>query len=133
MAFTVLQALLSNPAAANAAAGTDQTCELGVVPTNFAEGGWLPVRTSLVSPALLTGATATQIVFTFQNRRAGSVIGTFASLTTATGVNLPAGTEVVATPGAVTSLLAGDVLEVVLTHAGAGTAYGAILAKVELE
>jgi hypothetical protein len=128
MAFEVLQATL-----VAAAAGTDVTVELGEVPSTFAEGTWVPARTSLVSPALLTGATATQIVFTFQNRRAGSVIGTFATLTTATGVNLPAGVEVVATPGAVTSFLAGDVLELVLTHAGAGTAYGAIVAKVELQ
>ena len=128
MAFTVLQSSL-----VAAAAGTDVTLELGVVPSGFAQGAWVPSRASLTSPALLTGATATQVVFTFQNRRAGSVIGTFATLTTATGVNLAAGTEVVATAGAVTSLLAGDVLELVLTHAGAGTAYGAILAKVELQ
>lgn len=128
MAFEVLEATL-----VAAAAGTDVTVELGVVPSTFAQGSWVPSRTSLVSPALLTGATATQVVFTFQNRRAGSVIGTFATLTTATGVNLAAGTEVVATAGAVTSFLAGDVLELVLTHAGAGTAYGAILAKVEIQ
>ena len=128
MAFTVLQSTL-----VAAGAGTDVTLELGTVPSTFAQGTWLPVRASLISPALLTGATATQIVFTFQNRRAGSVIGTFASFTSSTGNNLAAGTEVVATPGAVTSLLAGDVLELVLTHAGAGTAYGAIVAKVELQ
>lgn len=128
MSFLVLQSTL-----VAAAAGTDVTVELGVVPTNFSQGAWIPARTSLVSPALLTGATATQIVFTFQNRRAGSVIGTFGTITTATGVNLAAGTEVVAVAGAVTSFLAGDVLELVLTHAGAGTAYGAILAKVELQ
>ena len=128
MAFTVLQSTL-----VAAAAGTDVTLELGVVPSGFAQGVWVPTRTSLTSPALLTGATATQIVFTFQNRRGGSVIGTFATLTTATGVNLAAGVETLATAGAVASFLAGDVLELVLTHAGTGTAYGAVLAKVELQ
>jgi len=127
MSFVVLQSAL-----VAAAAGTDVTLELGAVPSGFSQGSYVP-RASLISPALLTGATATQIVFTFQNRRAGSVIGTFATITTATGTNLAAGVEVVATAGAVTSVLAGDVLELVLTHAGAGTAYGAILAKVELQ
>jgi len=128
MAFQVLQSTL-----VAAAAGTDVTLELGVVPSGFAQGTWNPSRVSLVSPALLTGATATAITFTFQNRRAGSVIGTIASLVTTTGVNLAAGVEVVATPGAVTSVQAGDVIELVLTHASTGTAYGAILAKVELQ
>src|SRR2546423_12443222 len=107
MSFVVLQSPL-----VAAAAGTDVTLELGAVPAGFSQGTYTP-RASLVSPALLTGATATQIVFTFQNRRAGSVIGTFATITTATGTNLAAGVEVVATVGAVTSVLAGDVLELV--------------------
>jgi hypothetical protein len=127
MSFLVLQSTL-----VAAGAGTDVTVALGAVPSGFSQGSYVP-RASLVSPALLTGATATQIVFTFRNRRAGSVIGTFATVTTATGTDLAAGVEVVGVAGAVTSVLAGDVLELVLTHAGAGTAYGAITAKVELQ
>jgi hypothetical protein len=127
MSFLVLQTTL-----VAASAGTDVTVVLGAVPSGFAQGSYVP-RASLISPALLTGATATHIVFTFRNRRAGTVIGTFATVTTDTGTDLAAGVEVVGTAGAVTSVQAGDVLELVLTHAGAGTAYGAIVAQVALQ
>jgi hypothetical protein len=128
MAFQVLQAT----SLASQAAGTDITLVLGIVPVNFAQGTWLPARVSLTSPALLTGATATAITFTFQNRRANTVIGTIASLVTSTGVNLAAGIETVLAAGAVTSVLAGDQIECALTHASTGTAYSSILARVEL-
>lgn len=116
-----------------AAAGTDVTLELGEVPVTFAQGTFIVARMSLLSPALLTGATATAITFTFQNRRAGSVIGTMGTLVTTTGVNLAAGTPLVVAAGAQTTVLAGDAIELVLTHASTGTAYGAIIAGVELQ
>ena len=127
MAF---QVLANNLVAA--AAGTDVTLELGVVPSNFSQGTWLPLRASLTSPALLTGATATAITFSFRANRAGTPQTAFATLTTATGTNLAAGVEVSVTITSGTALLAGDVIELVLTHASTGTAYGAIHARVEL-
>jgi hypothetical protein len=127
------QVLGSNLVAA--AAGTDATFEVGVVPTSYAQGTYVVARASLTSSALVTGATATQITFTLQNRRAGTVVGTIATLVTATGTDLPAGREVAmtlsSTAGA-TSVNAGDSIELVLTHSGAGTAYGAIKVQVEL-
>lgn len=128
MAFEILQATL-----VAAAAGTDVTVELGVVPSTFSQGTWTPSRVSLISPALLTGATATQIVFSFRVNRAGTPQTAFATFTSSTGNNLAAGVETLATITAGSTVLAGDVIELVLTHAGAGTAYGAIMAKVELQ
>jgi len=130
MAYQVLTATT----AASQSAGTDVTLILGIVPSGFAQGTWSPTRVSLTSPATLTGATATSVTFTFQTRRANSVVGSFAALTTATGTNLTAGIETlvpaVTTPVAI---LAGDQVECVLTHAGAGTAYSLVAARVELQ
>jgi hypothetical protein len=129
MSFQVLQNTL-----VAAAAGTDVTLVMGIVPSGYTQGVYLPSRISLTSPALLTGATATAITFTFQTRRANSVIGTVASLVTITGVNLAAGIEtVIALSGTAPAILAGDQLELVLTHASTGTAYGAVLARCELQ
>jgi len=71
----------------------------------------------------------TSVIFTLEANETLCV----ATFTSSTGNNLAAGVETLASIVAGSTVLAGDVLELVLTHAGAGTAYGAVLAKVELQ
>ena len=87
MAFELLESSL-----VAAAAGTDVTLELGVVPESFSQTNWVPTKVALVSPALLTGATATAITFSVRANRAGTPGAAFATLATITGTNLAAGT-----------------------------------------
>lgn len=129
-AFTVLE--VDFPAAA---AGAESAQELGVVPENESQQAWQLLKIALLSPVLVTGATATALTFTFNQKRAGAQIAALGSFVTVTGVtgNLPADTEVNVPITGAPALLAGDIIEVLPTHAGAGTAIPAgLVARVEL-
>lgn len=115
-------------------AGTDSVLSMGAVPSQESQGSWLVAKMSLVSPALVTGATATQLVFTFNQYRAGVLVAALGSFTTSTGNNLAAHVETNVPVTGAPVLLPGDVIEVAVTHASTGTAIPqGLKAKVEIQ
>lgn len=129
MAFEILQVNTGV-----VAAGTDNTYILGTAPTTMAQGSWTPTKLSMTSPTTVTGATATQLVFTFKSYRAAVDQGTFATLTTATGTDLTALTERTLAITAGTTFQAGDVIAVAMTHSSTGTGLPAgLLIRMELQ
>lgn len=129
MSFTVLQANTDINTAA-----TDATWVIGAVPGTFSTGNYTPVKLSITSPSLVTGASATQNTLTFKRYRGAVDQGTFATFVTSTGNDLPALTEVVIPVTAGTTFNAGDVVTVAKTHTSTGTALPAgLLFKVEIQ
>jgi hypothetical protein len=120
------------------AAGTDPTVVIGTVPElpEAAVSGWQVKVASITASALLAGSTTLGLTWTFSYSRAGGAlvpIATFVGNTTPAG-DLAADKEVQATlVAAAATLLAGDVLVLVNTHASTGTAVpNGTLVKVEL-
>jgi hypothetical protein len=131
MAFDDLQ---GSPTAG--AAGTDSVIVLGEVPElpEAAQQGWQAAKCSLVSPTLMSGATATAVTFSFGYSRAGAAVVPIGSYVTILGADLPVETEKQATlVAAANALQAGDVLVLTTSHATTGIAIPAnVIAKVEL-
>lgn len=115
-----------------AAAAVAQSTALGAAPVDATVTG-----ARLTADALITGATATKRTFTVVNKGAtGAGSTVVATLDLVTGVNAPAFDEVAFTLSVVTDatkVAAGDVLAVVETVAGAGTANPGGRVEVDLD
>jgi hypothetical protein len=134
MAFKSEDALLP----AQAAAGATVETIVAIVPSQFDETNWTLVRTSLVSPSLVTGAATNNVTYNVRQYRAGALVASVnpvATLTLASGTNLAADTEVVV-PLAVaqTPCQASDVFTVQMVQSGTGLASPAnVCAHLEFE
>lgn len=117
----------SPPFAAQSAAGADINVLLGVVEPQDGQGNGVD-RVVVTPPsgfATVTGIATNNATINVRQLRAGSSVGTFASLTLNVGTNLVAETPVAVPVTASPTLLAGDVLDAVLHQNGTGLAVGA--------
>ena len=114
-----------------AGAAVDQDTIIGEAPFDGTLAG-----ATLFPEAAVTGATATKRTFTIVNKgQAGAGTTVMATLDLVTGENLVAYDEKAFTLSVVagaTAFVAGDVLAVNETHAGAGTAHSGGKVKLEL-
>ncbi|WP_405180988.1 hypothetical protein OG225_07310 [Nocardia sp. NBC_01377] len=112
---------------AQAAAGADVTTLAGVYSPVFYSGDTITDIEIVAPPAYstVTGAATNNVTITTRQVRAGTVIQTFGSVTTATGVNLAAEIPISVPITAQPVFLPGDVIDVRMHQNGTGQAIGA--------
>jgi hypothetical protein len=112
---------------AQTAAGADSTTYIGTVEPSDASG--YGVSSVVITPppgySTVTGVATNNATFNVRQVRAGSSVGTFASLTLNSGTNLVAESPVVVPVTAPPTLQSGDVFDVVMHQNGTGLAVGA--------
>lgn len=118
----------STPFAAQSAAGADINVIVGTIEAQDASG--YGVTNVVVTPpsgfTTVTGQATNNVTLNVRQLRAGSVVTTFASVTTASGTNLVAETPLnVPVTNAAVALQANDVIDAVLHQNGTGQAIGA--------
>lgn len=126
---------LSNALPAQSAAGATSTTLVGAVDTTDDQGNSLAV-VELVPPAgftTVTGVATNNVTFNVRQLRAGSSLGTVASVTLASGTNLLAETPLNVPITGAKAIQHGDVFDVQMVQNGTGLAVGAgVVAQVEV-
>lgn len=112
---------------AQSAAGGDATTYVGTVEPSDASG--YGVAAVVITPppgySTVTGVATNNVTFNFRQVRAGSSVGTFATITLNSGTNLVAETPLAVPITAPPVLQVGDVIDVVMHQNGSGIAVGA--------
>lgn len=123
------------PLPAQTAGGATSTTYLGTVETTNDQGTEL-VAVTLTPPAgfaTVTGVATHNVTFNVRHLRAGSSLGTVATVTLAVGTNLVAETPLNVPVTAPKAVRRGDVFDVQMVQNGDGLAVGAgVFAQVEV-
>lgn len=126
---------ISNALPAQSAAGATSTTLVGAVDTTDDNGSSL-VAVALVPPngfTTVTGVATNNVTFNVRQLRAGSSLGTVASVQLVSGTNLVAETELNVPLTAPKAIQRGDVFDVQMVQNGTGLAVGAgVVAQVEV-